>query len=100
MDREAWRAPVHGVTKEMEMTYRLNNNNNKHMWLMVKTMIEYSYGYYKSKVYMEKNHYIYYSVFFFLNKSIVTVDHKYTEIHYTFSFNLNLTVTCKLTCLC
>ena len=38
--------------------------------------------------------------FFFLNKSIVTVDHKYTEIHYTFSFNLNLTVTCKLTCLC
>ena len=32
---------------------------------MVKTMIEYSYGYYKSKVYMEKNQYIYYSVFFF-----------------------------------
>ena len=64
---------------------------------MVKTMIKYSYGYYKSKVYMEKNQYICY---FFLNKSIVIVDHKYTEIHYTFSFNLHLTVTCKLTCLC
>ena len=63
MDREAWRAMVHGVTKEMEMTYRLNNNN-KHMWLMVKTMIKYSYGYYKSKVYMEKNQCIYYSAFF------------------------------------
>ena len=31
MGREAWRATVHGVTKEMEMTYRLNNNNNKHV---------------------------------------------------------------------
>lgn len=55
----------------------------------------------KSEVYMEKNQYIYLSFWvFFLNKSIVTVDQKYTEIHYTFSFNLNLTVTCKLTCLC
>ena len=28
MDREAWRATVHGVTKESDMTKRLNNNNN------------------------------------------------------------------------
>ena len=27
MDRGAWRATVHGVTKESDMTYRLNNNN-------------------------------------------------------------------------
>ena len=25
-DRGAWRAPVHGVAKELNMTYRLNNN--------------------------------------------------------------------------
>ena len=27
MDRGAWQATVHGVTKELGMTYRLNNNN-------------------------------------------------------------------------
>ena len=26
MDREAWQATVHGVTKESDMTERLNNN--------------------------------------------------------------------------
>ena len=29
MDRRAWRATVHGVTKEMDTTQRLNNNNPK-----------------------------------------------------------------------
>ena len=29
MDRGAWRATVHGFTKELDMTYRLKNNNNK-----------------------------------------------------------------------
>ena len=27
MNRGAWLAMVHGFTKEMDMTYRLNNNN-------------------------------------------------------------------------
>ena len=27
MDRGAWRAVVHGVTKELDMTYLLNSNN-------------------------------------------------------------------------
>ena len=27
-DREAWRAAVHGVTKELDMTERLNSNGN------------------------------------------------------------------------
>ena len=26
MDREAWRATIHGVTKKSDMTYRLNSN--------------------------------------------------------------------------
>ena len=26
-DKEAWRAAVHGVTRESDMTDRLNNNN-------------------------------------------------------------------------
>ena len=26
MDREAWRAAIHGVTKELDMTEQLNNN--------------------------------------------------------------------------
>ena len=29
MDRGAWRARVHGVAKESDMTYRLNNSNNR-----------------------------------------------------------------------
>ena len=29
MDRGAWRATVNGVTKELDMTYQLNNNK---MW--------------------------------------------------------------------
>ena len=29
MDRGAWWAPVHGVTKELDMTQQLNYNNNK-----------------------------------------------------------------------
>ena len=29
MDRGSWRAAVHGVTKESDMTQRLINNNNK-----------------------------------------------------------------------
>ena len=29
MDRGAWQATVHGVAKESDTTYRLNNNNNK-----------------------------------------------------------------------
>ena len=28
VDRGAWRVTVHGVTKELDMTWRLNNNNN------------------------------------------------------------------------
>ena len=28
MDRRAWWAPVHGVTKELDMTEQLNNNSN------------------------------------------------------------------------
>ena len=28
MDRGAWWATVHRVAKELDMTYRLNNNNN------------------------------------------------------------------------
>ena len=28
MDRGAWRATVHGVAKELDMTEQLNNNNN------------------------------------------------------------------------
>ena len=28
MDRGAWLATVHGVTKELDMTQRLNNNSN------------------------------------------------------------------------
>ena len=28
MDREAWWATTHGVTKESDMTLRLNNSNN------------------------------------------------------------------------
>ena len=27
-DREAWRAAVHGITKELDMTERLNSNGN------------------------------------------------------------------------
>ena len=27
MDRGTWRATVHGVAKELDMSYRLNNNN-------------------------------------------------------------------------
>ena len=27
MDRRVWQALVHGVTKELDMTYGLNNNN-------------------------------------------------------------------------
>ena len=29
MDRGAWWAPVHGVTKELDMTQQLNYDNNK-----------------------------------------------------------------------
>ena len=29
-DREAWWATVHGVTEELDTTYRLNNNNHHH----------------------------------------------------------------------
>ena len=29
MDREAWRATVHGVAKESDMTDRLNNNHKQ-----------------------------------------------------------------------
>ena len=29
MDREAWRATVHGVTKELDKTKRLKNNNKR-----------------------------------------------------------------------
>ena len=28
MDRGAWWATVHGLSKELDMTYQLNNNNN------------------------------------------------------------------------
>ena len=28
MDREAWRATIHGVNKEMDVTEQRNNNNN------------------------------------------------------------------------
>ena len=28
MDRGAWWTTVHGVAKELDITYRLNNNNN------------------------------------------------------------------------
>ena len=27
MDREDWRAAVHGVTKKLDVTYQLNNNS-------------------------------------------------------------------------
>ena len=32
MDREAWRAAVHGVTKKLDMTYQLNNNSKPTVW--------------------------------------------------------------------
>ena len=33
MDRRAWRATVHGVTKQSDMTEQLNNNSNSYIWL-------------------------------------------------------------------
>ena len=32
MDREAWRAAVHGGHKELDMTKQLNNKGNKILW--------------------------------------------------------------------
>ena len=32
MDREAWRATVHGVAKELDMSEQLNNNNVDKSW--------------------------------------------------------------------
>ena len=37
MDRGAWWATVHGVTRELDMTEQLNNNNNK------LTLLQYSF---------------------------------------------------------
>ena len=31
MDRGAWQATVHGITKESDMTYGLNNNNKREL---------------------------------------------------------------------
>ena len=31
MGRGAWQATVHGVTKELDMTERLNNESNNHL---------------------------------------------------------------------
>ena len=36
LDRGAWGATIHGVTKESDMTERLNNNKNKHVKMNVK----------------------------------------------------------------
>ena len=33
MDRGAWQATVRGVTKESDMTYRLNNNINNNSYV-------------------------------------------------------------------
>ena len=41
MDRGAWWATVHGVAKESDMTWKLNNNNNKYL-LNMKMGILYS----------------------------------------------------------
>ena len=39
MDRGAWRAPVHGVTKESNMTWQLNNKkNNPHIYFSLWAM--------------------------------------------------------------
>ena len=35
MDKEAWWATVHGVTKESDMTERLNNNNSSNLYYWV-----------------------------------------------------------------
>ena len=32
MDREAWQARVHGVSKELDMTYQLNKDYKEYWW--------------------------------------------------------------------
>ena len=43
MDRETWRATVHGVTKELDRTEQINNNNK---WLMMLSIFSRAYWLY------------------------------------------------------
>ena len=38
-DREAWQATVHGLAKESDMTYQLNNNSNNNIHVSIKLYI-------------------------------------------------------------
>ena len=39
MDRGAWWATVHGVAKELDTTYQLNNNNDVLLYLFLQVFI-------------------------------------------------------------
>ena len=43
MDRGAWWATVHGVAEELEITWRLNNNNKKYASTVYKILFKTSF---------------------------------------------------------
>ena len=43
-DREAWCAVVHGASNELDMTGRLNNNDNNSCFIMLLQFLLYSKG--------------------------------------------------------